>query len=63
MPVAVDVAVIMCLMLSFPYIITADVPHYSLKKPFLTEIGEPSGMAMIICCSNFSFGWYGSSHI
>ena len=40
----------------FPSIITAAVPHFSLKGPFLTEISVPSVMTLIMCCSTCSFG-------
>ena len=38
---AVDVSVIMCLALLFPYIITSAVPHSIYKDPSLTAIAEP----------------------
>ena len=62
-PWAVDVDVIMCLVLLFPSIITADVSHSSLKEPPLTDIAEPLVMALIIRCSTRSFGWYDGSHV
>ena len=60
-PRAVDVAVILCLALSFPSNITADVPHSSLKEMSLTANSEPSVVAMIMCCYTFSFVWYDGS--
>ena len=60
---AVDMDVILCLALLFPSIITAAVPHYSLKDLSLTAIAEPSVMDLIMCCSTCLFGWYGVIHV
>ena len=62
-PEAVDVAVILCLALLFPSVINADVPHSSSKEPLLNEISEPLVMALIMCYSTCSFGWYYGSHV
>ena len=55
--------IILCLAFLFSSIIPSDVTHFSLKEPSLTEIAEPFAMALIMCCSAYSFGRYYGSYV